>query len=228
MLGQVYEYFLEQFAIAEGRKGGEFYTPRSVVRLLVEMIEPYEGRVFDPCCGSAGMFVQSVKFIESSVSGIADEDGLANATFAYQWIRTDGSTDTQIAGATGASYTLVNDDKGKTVKVRVSFTDGAGHEEALTGAATAAIAPPPLTASLHTDDTPENHDGDNTFTFELRFSEELGVSYVTLRDYAFTINGGVIVNANRVSPPSNLRWRITVQAGLRRRCERHARHRHKL
>lgn len=65
VLGQVYEYFLEQFAIAEGRKGGEFYTPRSVVRLLVEMIEPYQGRVFDPCCGSAGMFVQSVNFIRA-------------------------------------------------------------------------------------------------------------------------------------------------------------------
>ena len=69
VLGQVYEYFLEQFAIAEGRKGGEFYTPRSVVRLLVEMIEPYQGRVFDPCCGSAGMFVQSVKFIEAHAKG---------------------------------------------------------------------------------------------------------------------------------------------------------------
>ena len=69
VLGQVYEYFLEQFAIAEGRKGGEFYTPRSVVRLLVEMIEPYSGRVFDPCCGSAGMFVQSVKFIEAHATG---------------------------------------------------------------------------------------------------------------------------------------------------------------
>ena len=69
VLGQVYEYFLEQFAIAEGRKGGEFYTPRSVVRLLVEMIEPYQGRVFDPCCGSAGMFVQSVKFIEAHSKG---------------------------------------------------------------------------------------------------------------------------------------------------------------
>ena len=69
VLGQVYEYFLEQFAIAEGRKGGEFYTPRSVVRLLVEMIEPYEGRVFDPCCGSAGMFVQSVKFIQAHATG---------------------------------------------------------------------------------------------------------------------------------------------------------------
>ena len=69
VLGQIYEYFLEQFAIAEGRKGGEFYTPRSVVRLLVEMIEPYQGRVFDPCCGSAGMFVQSVKFIEAHAKG---------------------------------------------------------------------------------------------------------------------------------------------------------------
>ena len=54
ILGSVYEYFLEQFAIAEGRKGGEFYTPRSVVRLLVEMLEPYEGRVYDPCCGVIG------------------------------------------------------------------------------------------------------------------------------------------------------------------------------
>jgi type I restriction enzyme M protein len=65
VLGQVYEYFLGQFALAEGKKGGQFYTPRSVVRVLVEMLEPYEGRVFDPCCGSGGMFVQSEKFIEA-------------------------------------------------------------------------------------------------------------------------------------------------------------------
>ena len=65
VLGQVYEYFLGQFALAEGKKGGQFYTPRSVVNLLVEMLEPYEGRVFDPCCGSGGMFVQSEKFIEA-------------------------------------------------------------------------------------------------------------------------------------------------------------------
>jgi len=65
VLGQVYEYFLGQFALAEGKKGGQFYTPRSVVQLLVEMLEPYEGRVFDPCCGSGGMFVQSEKFIKA-------------------------------------------------------------------------------------------------------------------------------------------------------------------
>ena len=69
VLGNVYEYFLEQFALAEGRKGGEFYTPRSVVRLLVEMLQPYQGRVYDPCCGSSGMFVQSVEFIRAHASG---------------------------------------------------------------------------------------------------------------------------------------------------------------
>ena len=64
VLGRVYEYFIGKFAAAEGKLGGEFFTPRSVVRLLVEMIEPYEGRVFDPCCGSGGMFVQSERFVE--------------------------------------------------------------------------------------------------------------------------------------------------------------------
>jgi len=63
ILGHVFEYFLGDFALAEGKKGGQFYTPRSVVQLLVEMLEPYNGRVFDPCCGSGGMFVQSEKFV---------------------------------------------------------------------------------------------------------------------------------------------------------------------
>lgn len=64
LLGEVYEYFLEKFARAEGKRGGEFYTPAGVVRVLVEMLEPYNGRVYDPCCGSGGMFVQAEKFIE--------------------------------------------------------------------------------------------------------------------------------------------------------------------
>ncbi len=63
ILGRVYEYFLGQFATAEGKKGGQFYTPRCVVQVLVEMLEPYKGRVYDPCCGSGGMFVQSEKFV---------------------------------------------------------------------------------------------------------------------------------------------------------------------
>lgn len=75
-LGRVYEYFLSRFASAEGKGGGEFYTPASVVRLLVEMLEPYKGRVYDPCCGSGGMFVQSLKFIDA-------HDGQRNRITVY-------------------------------------------------------------------------------------------------------------------------------------------------
>jgi type I restriction enzyme M protein len=72
VLGRVYEYFLGQFASAEGKKGGQFYTPRSIVALLVAMIEPYRGRVYDPCCGSGGMFVQSEKFVKEHQGRIGD------------------------------------------------------------------------------------------------------------------------------------------------------------
>ena len=72
ILGRVYEYFLGGFAGAEGKRGGEFYTPRSVVQLLVEMLEPYKGRVYDPCCGSGGMFVQSERFVEEHGGRIGD------------------------------------------------------------------------------------------------------------------------------------------------------------
>src|SRR6059036_1232042 len=72
ILGRVYEYFLSQFASAEGKKGGQFYTPSRVVRVLVEMLAPYKGRVYDPCCGSGGMFVSSEKFIEAHAGKIGD------------------------------------------------------------------------------------------------------------------------------------------------------------
>lgn len=72
ILGHVFEYFLGEFALAEGKKGGQFYTPRSVVELLVEMLEPYKGRVFDPCCGSGGMFVQSEEFVTEHQGKIND------------------------------------------------------------------------------------------------------------------------------------------------------------
>jgi type I restriction enzyme M protein len=72
VLGRVYEYFLGQFAGSEGKRGGEFYTPRSVVRVMVEMLEPYTGRVYDPCCGSGGMFVQSEKFAQEHEGRVGD------------------------------------------------------------------------------------------------------------------------------------------------------------
>jgi type I restriction enzyme M protein len=72
VLGRVYEYFLSQFASAEGKKGGQFYTPRCVVQVLVEMLSPYHGRIYDPCCGSGGMFVQSEKFVEAHGGKVKD------------------------------------------------------------------------------------------------------------------------------------------------------------
>ena len=72
ILGRVYEYFLGEFALAEGRKGGQFYTPESIVKLLVEMVEPYKGYVYDPCCGSGGMFVMSEKFVKKHQGRIDD------------------------------------------------------------------------------------------------------------------------------------------------------------
>ena len=89
----------------------------------------------------------------------------------------------------------------------MSFTDDAGNEETLTSAATAVTVS--LTASL--ENTPDSHDGQNVFTFELRFSEKPNLSYRTLRDHAFTVAGGTVEKAERITQGSNIRWRITVR-----------------
>ena len=145
--------------------------------------------------------------LTASATGIADTDGLTNATFTYQWL----ADDADIAGATGSTYTLVAADAGKAIKVQVSFTDDAGNAESLTSAATTAAALPPLTASAH--DVPASHDGSAAFTFELHFSETPndGFSYKTLRDHAFTATGGEVVKARRLERGKNVRWEITVQ-----------------
>ena len=146
-------------------------------------------------------------------TGITDADGLNNVSYSYQWIRTDGTNDTDISGATDSTYTLVDADNGKAIKVQVSFTDDEGNEESLTSAATDAVASPPtsLTASIH--DAPEQHDGENSFTFELRFSETpvSDFSYKTLRDHSFTVTGGTVKEAQRLEQGSNIGWRITVR-----------------
>ena len=147
--------------------------------------------------------------LTASVSGIADADGLAGASFEYQWIR--GNTD--IEGAADSSYTLVSADAGETIEVRVAFTDDAGHEESLTSPATdtvAAAANETLTASFS--DVPAEHTGEE-FTFRLGFSEELAgdFSHETLRDDAFEVTGGSVTTASRTAPPSNQEWAITVE-----------------
>lgn len=85
ILGRVYEYFLGKFAAAEGKGGGEFYTPRCIVKLLVQMIEPFKGRIFDPCCGSGGMFVQSEKFVEEHGGKIGDIAVYGQESNATTW-----------------------------------------------------------------------------------------------------------------------------------------------
>ena len=141
--------------------------------------------------------------LTAGTSDIADDDGLTNVVYGYQWLA-DG---TDIAGATATTHTLTDADEGAAIKVRVSFTDDAGNEEELSSAATRSVVLP-LTGSLH--DAPDVHDGRSEFTFELRFSEELKLSYKKLRDHAFTVTGGTVQNAQRFEKSSNIRWRITV------------------
>ena len=146
--------------------------------------------------------------LTADTSGIADADGLSNASFAYQWLA-DGA---EISGATDSTYTLADADEGKAISVTVSFTDDRGHGEEQASAATAAVAglpPPRLTASL--ENVATSHDGESVFTFELRFSEEFGLSYKTLRDHAFTVTGGTVKKAQRLEQGSNIGWRITVR-----------------
>ena len=149
--------------------------------------------------------VQVGRTLTADTSAIADTDGLTLATFAHQWIA--GTAD--ISGATGSSHTLTSGDQGRSIKVRVTFTDDAGNSEELISAATFAVAPPPLTATIH--DAPDSHDGQSAFTFELRLSEEFGLSYRTLRDHAFTVTGGEVVKARRLEKGKNVRWEIHVR-----------------
>ena len=146
-------------------------------------------------------------------SGISDSDGLTNPAFTYQWTANDGAEDTDIQNATGSTYTVGADDEGKTIKVRVSFTDDRGHQETLTSTPTvaAASAPSPLTGTIH--GAPGSHNGQAVFKFELRFSEDPkeDFSYKTLRDHAFTVTGGSVTGARRLVSGKNLRWEISVQ-----------------
>ena len=197
-------------------------------------------RANSPATGGPGITgtVQAGETLTATTDGIEDEDGLTGAVFAYQWVRSGAD----IEGAASSTYTVTGDDEGKPIQVRVTFTDDAGNAESLTSYAKLS-APPliipdeepppkstatreareaqgaqeaaetPLTAATH--DAPGSHNGQEKFTFELRFSEELGTgfSYKTLRDYAFTVTRGTVAGARRLDSDSdtpNIRWEISV------------------
>ncbi|MXZ69829.1 MAG: hypothetical protein F4Z17_12895 [Acidimicrobiia bacterium] len=149
--------------------------------------------------------------LTADTSGIADTDGLVETTFRYQWLADDAN----ISGATSTTYLVTDADLGKFIKVKVSFSDDGDNDETLTSEATVAVEPDlPVTASIH--DAPQSHDGESTFTFELRFSEEFKISYRTLRDHAFTVTGGRVESARRLernSDEPNLRWEIRIAPG---------------
>ena len=181
-------------------------------------------RANSPATGGPGITgtVQAGETLTATTDGIEDEDGLTGTVFAYQWVRSD----TDIEGAASSTYTMTGDDEGKAIQVRVTFTDDAGNAESLTSYAVLSVPPliipdeeeqeepeTPLTAAIH--DAPESHDGQEDFTFELRFSEEPkeDFSYQTLRDHAFTVKGGTVAGARQMDGDSdtpNIRWEISV------------------
>ena len=216
-------------------------TGTGTYTIEVEDVTPSMGqRANSPATGGPGITgtVQAGETLTATTVGIEDEDGLTGAVFAYQWVRSD----TDIEGAASSNYTVTGDDEGKPIQVRVTFTDDAGNAELLTSYAKLS-APPliipdsetppestetreareaqgaqeaaesPLTAAIH--DAPESHDGQEDFTFELRFSEEPkeDFSYQTLRDHAFTVKGGTVAGARQMDGDSDtpsIRWEITV------------------
>jgi type I restriction enzyme M protein len=117
LFGQIYEYFLAEFARSEGSKGGEFFTPRSVVRLMVEIIEPHGGKVFDPACGSGGMFVQSAQFIEEHRKELKDDD---SSVFVY------GQEKTLETVNLAKMNLAVNGLRGKVMKANTYYDDPHG------------------------------------------------------------------------------------------------------
>ena len=145
--------------------------------------------------------------LTADTSTVTDQDGLDSVSYEYQWT----ASGTDIPGATGSSYQLTSNEQGKTIQVRVTFTDNRGNTESLTSTATDTVAaqPAPLTATFS--NMPTSHDGSTRFTFDLTFSENLPLSYRTLRDHALTVTGGDIKKAKRKVQGSNQNWTITVE-----------------
>ena len=150
--------------------------------------------------------------LTADTSAIDDEDGLENAVFGYQWFASKSGVILALLGETSSTYTLAPAYEGYTFQVRVSFTDDVDNQESLTSEATVAVAaataPAPLTAAFQ--DLPDSHDGSTAFTFRVLFSEDVGISYVNMRDDAFSLSEGDVTGARRVDGRNDL-WEITVE-----------------
>ena len=199
------EYTLTATAYSEARLGGNVL---GTLEVSFSVTGPATQQTNTPATGlpTISGTAQVGETLTVGTSGIDDADGIGNATFSYQWIA--GTTD--ISGATGFSYAPSVADLGKTIKVRVSFMDGASNVETLTSEATATViaAVTPLTAGFQ--DAPDKHLGTGVFTFEIAFSEPISISYKTLRDDSLDVTNGAATKAKRVNGQSDL-WEITVK-----------------
>ena len=156
---------------------------------------------------------ESGQVLTASTSNIQDANGLNGATFSYQWQRYDGSSRTDIAGATSRRYTVTDDDEGKQLSVTVSFTDDDGYDESRTSADVYVQPPAPLYGGFDSNTVPASHDGSTAFTFEIRFSEKPRLSYVNVRDHVLQVTGGDVTHvkrAHRQGEDRNTRWQIKV------------------
>ena len=143
-----------------------------------------------------------------STSSIADTNGLTGVSYSYQWLRTNGTT-TSISGATSNTYVVTSDDQGKSLSVRVAFTDDDGFDESLTSDAVS--VPVPLTGEIPDAHLPTSHDGSSTFTFRIEFSESPTLGYRNVRDHVLEVTNGEVTSARRVTQGSDQRWSITVE-----------------
>ena len=150
--------------------------------------------------------------LTADTSAIDDEDGLENAVFRYQWFASKSGVILVLLGETSSTYTLAPTDEGYTFQVQVSFTDDADNQESLTSEATVAVAATTASTALTAafQDLPDSHDGSTAFTFRVLFSEDVGISYVNMRDDAFSLSEGDVTGARRVDGRNDL-WEITVE-----------------
>ena len=150
--------------------------------------------------------------LTADASDIEDVNGMTSATFAYQWVRDTGSSDTDIPGATGAAYAVSEADASYEIKVRVSFTDDAGFEEAVTSNTVYVQPPQPLYGGFDAGTVPTEHGGSGTtFTLELYFNQEPSLTPASVKDHVLTVTNGEVTAAARKTAGSNIRWVITLE-----------------
>ena len=149
--------------------------------------------------------------LTAATGSITDVNGINNAVFTYQWSRDNGTTTTAIEGAASAAYTVHEDDVGNQVSVTVSFADNDGFQESVTSDSVLVSPPSPLYGGFDADTVPQDHNGQDPFTFQIHFSEEPSLGYAAVRDHVLTVTGGTVTGASRTTPGENIRWTITLQ-----------------